>query len=207
MRSFAASCSACASSASPPPIFSSSARAPCASPRDSARVVLERRAQLRLGAGGVAAAQQLLALLCQPVRLARQHPCEEAPHVGLRLRADELGDDRAVAHADHRGDAAHAVALRRLRSGVDVQLGQHERAGVLGGQPLEQRAERAAGAAPGRPEVDDDRRRARALDHLAREIAVADVDREAGGIHGVGPISARRAPRASAPARRWCRAR
>ena len=41
---------------------------------------------------------------------------------------------------------------------------------------LEDRTERAAGAAPLRPEVDDDRRRLRSLDDLLLEVLLGDVD-------------------------------
>jgi len=112
---------------------------------------------------------------------------QELPHGGLRLRADELRHQRAVAEALHRGDALDAERLRHGGRLVDVHPGKHEGAGVLVREAFEHRPERAAGSAPRRPEVDHHRHRLRALEDLALEVVVADVEDEmrASGLHGV----------------------
>ena len=52
-----------------------------------------------------------------------------------------------------RGNAAHAVALGRIRGIVDVQLSDLDRAQVLTGQLLDHRRDLPARSAPGRPKV------------------------------------------------------
>ncbi len=67
-------------------------------------------------------------------------------------------------------------ACARLWFCVGVDLGQHDLALALCGGLLEQRRQAAAGAAPGRPEVHDDRCLRRALDHLRFEVGLVDVE-------------------------------
>ena len=67
-----------------------------------------------------------------------------------------LVDDLAVAEGDDRGDAANAVFAGAAGRFVDVVLGD-DGAAVEGLRGLfKARGEHAAGAAPGRPEVDED---------------------------------------------------
>jgi hypothetical protein len=61
---------------------------------------------------------------------------------------------------------------------VDVDLGELDPADALGDLRLDRRAERPARAAPGGPEVDDDRQLVRALDHVALEGVCRDVHLE-----------------------------
>ena len=94
---------------------------------------------------------------------------EEALDLRGRLRADELGDDLAVAERLHRRDALDPERGRDARVGVGVDLGQRDLAVARGHGLLEHRRERAARAAPRGPEVDDDGQLARALDDVALE--------------------------------------
>ena len=100
---------------------------------------------------------------------------EELGDRGRRERADELVDDTAVAKRLHRRDALHAVALRELLVGVDVDLRENDLAAARLGLALEDRPEPAARSAPLRPEVHDDRNLARAVEDLALERLRRDV--------------------------------
>src|SRR5439155_19324455 len=80
------------------------------------------------------------------------------------------GDAGAIAEGLHRRDALDAERLRDCRCFVHVQLGEDERAVVLGRQTLQDRPDDAAGPAPGSPEVDDDGDLLRALEDLALEV-------------------------------------
>ena len=72
-------------------------------------------------------------------------------------RADDRLGRRAVLEEDHRRDRQDLVLGRRLLVVVDVEL--HDLDVVaLGGDLLEDRRDGAARTAPGRPEVDEDRR-------------------------------------------------
>ena len=99
-----------------------------------------------------------------------------------------VGVDRAAAdESEHRRNRLHAQLAGELRVGVDVDLDQLDLA--LGGQDvlLDRRAELAARAAPGRPEVDDDRGVLRRLDDVGHEAGVGAVlDQVAGGGLGLG---------------------
>ena len=131
----------------------------------AARLQFGRLAQGELVAGG----EQL-------VGARGKQRVEELLDLGLRHRADELVDDRAVAKCLYRRDSLHAEARRQRLVGVDVDLGQHHLAAAGGLGRLQRRGQRAARPAPLGPEVDHDRHRARALDHLALESRLADVD-------------------------------
>jgi len=128
------------------------------------RLEPERGAQRRLVTGGG-----------QQFGLARDQRVEEALHHRARLRADELVDDRAVAERLDGGNALDAKGLREPLVGVGVDLRQHDRAFARPGGLLEQRRQGATRTAPRGPEVDDDRRRAGALDDLGVELGLADI--------------------------------
>ena len=108
--------------------------------------------------------------------LGGQQPGHELAHRRLGLGADEPVDHLAVAQGVHGRDALHLEGLGGLAVGVDVDLGQHDLAVGLVDHLLEDRAERLAGTAPLRPEVDDHGDRLRPLDHLGGERGVGDVD-------------------------------
>jgi hypothetical protein len=85
------------------------------------------------------------------------HLVQEAADRACRLGTDEAGDRLAVAEDRNGRDALYPVARREGLLGVDVDLGEDELAVALLDLRLDSRAERAAGAAPGSPEVDDNR--------------------------------------------------
>ena len=116
----------------------------------------------------------------------RDHAIEEATHARLGQHAGEL-----VGHAtvDERLDvrnAADVVARRELLLVVGVELREREPAGHLGRQLVEDRPERAAGAAPRRPEVDQHGPLARSPDHDLVEVVGTYVDGVCG--HGAGDL-------------------
>jgi pimeloyl-ACP methyl ester carboxylesterase len=93
-----------------------------------------------------------------------------------RLCADELCDELAVAKGLDRGNALDVERTRKLGVGIGVDLGEDDFLLARGSRRLEQRSELLAGATPRRPEVNDNRHLARALDHLALEAELANVD-------------------------------
>ena len=83
---------------------------------------------------------------------------QELAQLALRQRAGET-IDQLPALDQH--DGRHRADLERGREFlllVDIHLGQPEGAAVFAGQLLQDRAERLAGPAPGRPEIDQHRR-------------------------------------------------
>src|SRR4051812_28975366 len=131
----------------------------------AAGLELDRAAQRRFVAGGGEA-----------LRLARDQRREEALDGRWALGADELADHAPVAERLDRRDPLDAEGLRQILVGVRVDLGEVELAVVLARLALEQRGELAAGAAPLRPEVDDDRHLARPVDHARLEVLFRDVE-------------------------------
>ena len=93
----------------------------------------------------------------QRVGLGGHEPVEEALDLRGRQRADELVDDLAVLERLDRRDALDAERLREARVGVRVDLDELDLARArLSTAFSSTGAERAARAAPLRPEVDDD---------------------------------------------------
>src|SRR5476649_1973565 len=76
----------------------------------------------------------------------------------LGLGADLGGGDLAVLEQQQGGDRTHAVARRRHRVLVDIDLHHLELAAHVLGDLLERGTDHAAGAAPFSPEVDEDGR-------------------------------------------------
>src|SRR6476646_10305949 len=71
----------------------------------------------------------------------------------LRQSPDDLLRDLAVLEEDQRGDRHDSVLRSRLRVLVDVHLHDRQVVALLI-ELLEMRSDDAAGAAPGRPEID-----------------------------------------------------
>src|SRR6185436_17465823 len=65
--------------------------------------------------------------------------------------------DLAVLEEDEGGDRSDLVAHGDLRRLVDVHLGDLDLSGICGREIVDDRSHGAAGTAPGRPEVDEDR--------------------------------------------------
>ena len=70
-----------------------------------------------------------------------------------------------------------------------LQAGQDEAARVVVCNPIEQRHQRATGAAPGGPEIDEDRLRVRGLHHVGHEVGNGGNDFLCGFRHGSHPGS------------------
>ncbi len=98
--------------------------------------------------------------------------------VGLVLGSLEQRHQLAGHHGHHGRDALDAELLGDQLVGVHIDLGEHDPAGVLLGQALQDRAELLAGPAPLGPEVDDHRHLGGPLDDLGLEGVLVDVDDE-----------------------------
>src|SRR4051812_49908311 len=95
----------------------------------------------------------------------------------LRVGADDLLGHLAVLEEDHRRDREDLVLRGGLLVLVDVELDDPQVL-PLAGDLLEDRADDPAGAAPRRPEVDEDGRLG--LEHVGLEARVGDVVEGAG---------------------------
>ena len=115
---------------------------------------------------GVGGLQQVLGLAAD---LALGQPLEEGDHLAFRQRAHEAVGRLAVDEGDHRRDRLDAHLAGDGRMLVDVHLDELDLA--LGGRDhlFQDRGELLAGAAPGRPEVDQHRLALRLLDHVLHE--------------------------------------
>src|SRR5205807_7957637 len=74
--------------------------------------------------------------------------------VSLGLVADDPIGRLTAAEQDQAWNAEDAELGRRLRVGIDVELGDGHSAGVLDGKLFDHRPQHLAGRAPGRPEVE-----------------------------------------------------
>ena len=127
--------------------------------------------------GEITSCFQLLRALHRAVDGFRQVLVEEVPDLRLGYHADEVIDDRAVLEQHDGRQAPHADLLRQLLLLVRVHLRELEAPRVLLGQPIEDRHELTARAAPRRPEIHEHGRAARRFD---------DVGHEVGGSHRQG---------------------
>jgi hypothetical protein len=124
--------------------------------------------------------RRLVAQLDQRVHrlglIRRQQAADKLGHLGLRLSAGETVGHLAIDQAEHRWDRLHPKHLRGLRVLVDVDLGQRHLVAQLADDLVEDRPERFARPAPGRPQVDDDRNLLGTCQHLGLEGGIGDVD-------------------------------
>ena len=117
-------------------------------------IPLQRLLQVEPGGAGLAHLHRLRGSGNRAVGGARHERVEEAADLRLRQRADELAHHLAVAEGLHRGDALHLVAAGDAGVLVHVDLDELHLAGALCRDRLEGWTQHAAGAAPGRPEID-----------------------------------------------------
>jgi hypothetical protein len=101
---------------------------------------------------------------------------QELPDLPLRLRAHELVHGPASDEQHHQRNAADLQRGRDLRRLVGVELGQHEATAIGLHQLLQHGLQVAAGAAPGRPAVQQHRHLERALEHGLAEVGLGDVE-------------------------------
>ena len=94
--------------------------------------------------------------------------------------AHEAVDRPSVLEGEHGGDRLDAHLARDLRMVVDIELDQPDRALRRAHGLFEDRRELPAGAAPGRPEIDQHRHFARGVDHVAHEVLGGGVLDEVG---------------------------
>src|SRR5262249_10964479 len=91
--------------------------------------------------------------------------------LALRHRADKPVDRPPVLEGVNRRDRLDAHLLRDLGVLVNVELDHADRAVGAAHDPFQDRAQLLAGAAPGRPEIDDDRLVERGVDDLGHETS------------------------------------
>jgi hypothetical protein len=122
---------------------------------------------------------------------------QEGAHLALGQRAHELVHHLAADEQDHQRDAADLQRGAICGALVGVELGQHELAAVGLHQLFQHRLERLAGAAPGRPAVQQHGHLDRTLEHGLAEVGFGDVEGKAGvgrrSIHGVADRGCRAA--------------
>ena len=106
----------------------------------------------------------------------RNNPVDKAAQLVDGHRSYQIEHRAALFEGDQAGDALDAECVGNLRTFVDIHPGKQESAVVFTGKPLDLRAQGAARATPGRPEVDDHRQRARAIDHRRLEFRVPYVN-------------------------------
>ena len=100
---------------------------------------------------------------------------DELLDLAFGQRADEAVDRPSVLEGIDGGDRLDAHLLRDLGVLVDVELDHADGAVGVAHGLFQDRAELLAGAAPRRPEIDDDRRVERAVDDLGHEGGGGDV--------------------------------
>ncbi len=147
-----------------------------------ARGEFESFPELRLGGLGVGL-QQAVRLGDPLLDLGGHQSVEKASEERLGLHADELVHDPTVAQAEDGRDAADPERAGDLGGLLGIHLRQQEATAVLLGEPLQQGAEQPARAAPGGPEIDDDRDLAGTLDDVPLEVRRVGLDQ--GRILGV----------------------
>ena len=120
-----------------------------------------------------------------------QQRLDEAFDLGLRQRALKHVGDLALPECGDRGHRLQRepdlreLAHQRLIF-VDIDLDQLHTAAGAAHHTLEHWSQRLAWAAPGRPEIDDDRDRAGGLDHVGHERGLAAIDDRRVGRHWSG---------------------
>ena len=96
---------------------------------------------------------------------------EEFAQLRFRQRAGEAVDQLPVLDQHHRRDRADLERGGELLLLVDVDLGQQERAVVVGRELFQDRAELLARPAPVRPEIDEHRHLQRLLQHPCSKLS------------------------------------
>ena len=96
-------------------------------------------------------------------------PVDELAQLGLGQRTLELIDRLAADKGKHRRNRADLEVLCELLLLVAVDLDQLEASAIVVFELFEHRPEGLAGAAPGRPEVDQNRHLHRCVDDIGLE--------------------------------------
>ena len=108
----------------------------------------------------------------------RQQPRHPLAHLVFGQRARESVDDLSVAQRVHGRNRLHLERTGNGRIRIDVDLGEHDFAAGRGNDLFDDRAERLAGPAPRRPQVDDNDDTLRALDDVGLEGLVGGVEND-----------------------------
>ncbi len=108
----------------------------------------------------------------------------KAAHLALGHGAHEAIDRAAAGKGEDGGNGLDAELAGDLGMLVDVDLDQADLPGLLGDDLFERRAQLPAGAAPGGPEIDQDRNLARCLDDVDHEGGIAGITHEGDGGRG-----------------------
>ncbi len=99
---------------------------------------------------------------------------EVAQEITLGAHTDETVDHFAITENMQRGYRADVVLGGKFGMSVDIDFRDDGATFAFGGDFVERWLHHAAGAAPGRPEIDDDRLLVRSTDHVAFESVVSD---------------------------------
>ena len=78
-----------------------------------------------------------------------------------------------VAEEDQCGDALNLVSITGLRIGIHLELADADAIAVVARHPIHQRSDQSAGAAPGSPEIDEDR--AGSLENFTFKTSVGEI--------------------------------
>ena len=114
---------------------------------------------------------------------------DESLDLALGQRAHEGVHHLALMEGDHRRDRLNPQLLGDLGIGVDIHLGEPHLAAPRRHDLLDDRRELAAGAAPGRPEIDQHQTPRRFVDDLGAKVLERHVDDvRAGGGGGLGRL-------------------
>ena len=113
---------------------------------------------------GVPARQGCSGSLSRAIGGALDVPFQEGADHPLRLRPQELLDDRAVTIELDQGDALDSIGPGQIRVFIDVDADELHPARVVSGDLGQDRGEHATRGTPRRPEIHHDRQLTRALD-------------------------------------------
>ncbi|MNL18604.1 hypothetical protein D3C87_1397560 [compost metagenome] len=110
----------------------------------------------------------------------------KTPHFALRHGAHEAIHGATAGKGEDGREGLDAELAGNVRVLVDIDLDQLDLAGLFPDHLFDGRAELAAGAAPGRPEIDQHRHLERGIDDIGLEAGIAAVPNEIGGNRGGG---------------------
>ena len=142
----------------------------------------QRLAETGLGGRRVVRGERL-GLARGPLRRRGDELLEERPNLRIGDGAGEFGHDLTVAERLHGGDALDAVLGRRSRVLIRVELGEEDVIAERGGDALDGGAEHTAGAAPRRPEIDNDDAGVGRGEDVAGKGGVGHIEDGRGGGH------------------------
>src|SRR5690606_13860579 len=113
--------------------------------------------------------------LLDPARITRRQAADELAHLAFGNGAHETVDGPAVLEGDHGGDGLDSELPGNGRMLVDIEFGELHAPARLAYDLFKHRGQLLAWAAPGRPEIDQNRLAARFLDNVGGERGCGNV--------------------------------